>query len=105
LDVAPFNPNCLTIPRRQLFKPHGDFVWANLKYFAVFDHDGVLAKTHFLFESCMCGLTKAGEGVVSDFCKFFFAHDSPAFVICSAVDEAVLIIVAIAAELKSKPIR
>ena len=64
------------------FKPLGDFGWADLSNLAIFDHDGVLAKAHFLFECCMCGLTKAGEGVVSDFCKFFFAHDSAAFVIC-----------------------
>ena len=53
----------------------------------------------------MCGLTKAGEGVVSDFCKFFFAHDSTAFVICSAVGEGKLNSTAIAAELRSEPIR
>jgi hypothetical protein len=45
-------------------KPPRNFFRGDLQDIAVFDHDGVLTKTHFSFESCICGLTKAAESIL-----------------------------------------
>lgn len=87
-----------------LLEPPGNFFRADLQNLAVFDHDAYWPRRIF-FENCMHGLTKAQERVMAHLCKFFFAHDSAAFVICSTVDEAMLTSTAIAAEPVSQPIR